>query len=134
MVKLGILALAALVLLSGCKRDIQNEPAVKAGILKYLATRTNLNEMDVSVTSISFRQNEADATVHFQAKGNSSAGAGLDMKYILEEKGNEWAVKGRSGGMDHASQMTGNPHGAGATLPPGHPAIPNSPATAAPGQ
>lgn len=134
MVKLGILALAALVLLSGCKKDIQNEPAVKAGILKYLATRTNLNEMDVSITSISFRQHQADATVHFQAKGNSSPGAGLDIKYILEQQGNEWAVKGRAGGMDHASQM-GNPHGAGAaTLPPGHPPVPASPNPAVPNQ
>lgn len=124
MVKWAILTLTCAVLFSGCKKDIQNEPAVKAGILKYLATRTNLNEMDVAISSISFRQHEADATVHFQAKGNSSPAAGLQMKYILEQHGNEWVVKGRAGGMDHAAGMADSPHGMGTTLPPGHPAIP----------
>ena len=130
--KWSILTLALVLVLSGCKKDIQNEASVKAGILKYLATRTNLNEMDVAVTAISFRQHEADATVHFQAKGNSSPSAGLEIKYVLEQHGDEWAVKGRSGGTDHAAAGAGaNPHGMGATLPPGHPSIPQNPAGSA---
>ena len=58
--KWSILTLALVLVLSGCKKDIQNEASLNAGILKYLATRTNLNEMDVAVTAISFRQHEAD--------------------------------------------------------------------------
>ncbi|HVT95561.1 MAG TPA: hypothetical protein VHD76_22110 [Bryobacteraceae bacterium] len=129
--KWAILPLAFAVLLSGCKKDIQNESAVKAGILKYLAKRTDLSEMDVSVSAVSFQQKEANATVHFQAKGTTNPAEGLEMKYILERQGDEWVVKGREGGADRAAGMGANPHGLaadphgmGATLPPGHPAIP----------
>src|SRR5215472_15865027 len=61
-------------LLSGCKKDIHNTDAVRQGIMSYLATRSDLLAMDVSLTSVAFRQNEATATVRFQAKGNSSPG------------------------------------------------------------
>jgi hypothetical protein len=124
-VKWNSIALVGILLASGCKKDIQNEAAVKAGIVKYIATRTNLSEMDVSVTAVSFRENDADATVHFQAKGNSNPGAGLEMKYSLERKGSEWVVKGRSGsGVGHAmGSAMPSPSG----LPAGHPHIPMSP-------
>lgn len=123
-VKVGTCALAVCIaLLCGCKKDIQNTDAVKQGVLNYLSKRGDLMSMDVSVNSVSFRSNEADASVHFQAKGNTSAAAGMSMNYVLERKGNEWVVKGRSG--------SGAPHGlpsgaaAGGTdaLPPGHPTV-----------
>jgi hypothetical protein len=101
--------------------------------------------MDVTVTKVSFRENEANATVHFQAKGNSAPGAGLDLQYTLERKDNQWVVKntgmmghgaGGAGGMGgspdnpHGGAMgTPNPHGPGmmpggaGTLPPGHPPV-----------
>ncbi len=133
--KWNAIALVGILLASGCKKDIQNEAAVKAGIVKYIATRTNLSEMDVSVTAVSFRENDADATVHFQAKGNTNPGAGLEMKYTLERKGSEWVVKGRSGsGASHAmgaGAMGGGAMGSGmpspSGLPAGHPRIPMSP-------
>lgn len=134
MVKWAILGLALLLALSGCKKDIQNEPAVKAGLLKYLAARTSLTEMEVKITSISFKNNQADATVHFQAKNDPNPGAGLEMKYLLEQKGSEWVVKSRLGGADHAASGGGmsNPHGGSMALPPGHPVIPASPSPAVP--
>ena len=140
-------AFAAILLLSACHKDIQTTDAVQRGIMNYLATKAGLSasSMDVSVTSVSFRDNEADATVHFQAKGSSGEGSGISMKYILERKGNEWVVKGRQG------TSSGNPHGGmgapgamphgdmGAmppsgtpALPPGHPAIPPGGGTPAP--
>jgi hypothetical protein len=123
-------ALAAFVLLAACHKDIQTTEAVQAGMTKYLASRSGLSAMDVSVTSVSFHDNEADATVHFQAKGSGAINAGLDMKYVLERKGNEWVVKGRpgmgEGGNPHGGAMGANPHGGGMpTLPPGHPAVPS---------
>ena len=128
---------SGLILLAGCHKDIQNTEAVKQGILNHLAKRPDLVSMDVSVSSVSFRKDEADATVYFQAKGGAP-GTGMAMNYILERRGNQWVVKGRgsSPGMEHGS----NPHG-GATpgtapspmpgtapnptpaLPPGHPPI-----------
>jgi hypothetical protein len=117
------------VILCACHKNIQNTEAVRAGVMTYLAKRSDLSAMDVSIASVSFRGDEADATVHFQAKNTTGAGTGLDMKYILERSGNQWVVKGRHGGMGAGA----NPHGdmSGSGLPPGHPAIP-PPATATP--
>ena len=132
-------ALAALLLLAACHKDIQTTEAVQRGMMKYLASKSGLSAsaMDVSVTSVSFRQNEADATVHFQARGSSGPSSGISMRYVLERKGNEWVVKGRAGGMSQGANPHGDMGGMGASpqggggmpaMPPGHPAIPSAPA------
>ena len=127
-----------LTILGGCKRDIQNLDAVRQGVLNYLSKRSDLLSMDVSITNVSYRDNEATATVHLQAKGSNLPGSGMDMRYLLERKGNDWVVKGRAGGETHGQGMSGHPGGPpsgqagepgsiGAmpqTIPPGHPAIP----------
>ena len=117
-------------LLSGCKKNIQNNDAVKQGIMTYLAKRSDLLAMDVSVTSVAFHQDEATATVRFQAKGNASPNAGMTMEYVLERKSGQWVVKGRAGGAGdnpHTGMPQGAPGAAGSgapqALPPGHPAI-----------
>ena len=134
---IALTALGLLIaLLSGCKKDIQNNDAVRQGIMDYLAKRPDLLSMDVNVTSVSYRDNEATATVKFQAKGNTSPGASMTMQYVLERKGNLWAVKGRAGANEHgasgsppegssggsigAMPNTAPPTGA---LPAGHPPI-----------
>ena len=143
-VKGPVTAVAALglsiALLSGCKKDIKNDDAVRQGIMTYLSKRPDLLSMDVNVTSVSYRQNEATATVRFQAKGNNSPGASMSMQYVLERKGDQWAVKGRAGGDNHgaaalppdgsgggsigAMPNTAPPPGAPTgALPPGHPPI-----------
>jgi hypothetical protein len=131
--------------LAGCGKNVDNKEAVRQGVMNYLAKRSDLLAMDVTVTSVAFAQDEATATVHFQAKGNSSPAAGMNMQYVLERKGNEWAVKGRAGsGAPHAgipqggsaapgsgsgslSPMpntgTGPAPGGAETLPPGHPSV-----------
>lgn len=136
---------ASIVLLAGCKKSIQNQDAVRQGVMNYLAKRSDLVAMDVTVNSVSFHDNEATAQVHFQAKGNSSPVAGMTMQYVLERQDNQWVVKGRSGANAHGSSMPGSSgmpgQGAGAgglggmpnipgasgaapgSLPPGHPAI-----------
>jgi hypothetical protein len=126
-----------LIVLAGCKRDIQNADAVRQGVLAYLSKRSDLLSMDVSVTNVVYRDSEATATVHLQAKGSTAPGSGMDMRYVLERKGNDWVVKGRAGGEAHGQGMAappgaaspdGGPGSIGAmpqTLPPGHPAIPS---------
>ena len=115
--------LCAACLLLGCRKDIQNTAAVRQGILEYLAKRPDLVAMDVNVSSVAFRKDEADATVFFRAKDGPPEN-GMQMKYILERKGNQWVVKGRAG-----SGGTGNPHQASPMstpgLPPGHPPLPS---------
>lgn len=133
-------------LLSGCKKDIQNNDAVKQGVMNYLSKRQDLLAMDVAVTNVSYRDNEATATVHFQAKSTNGPGSGMDMQYVLERTGNQWVVKGRAGENPHGAnlgQPQGAPGGTGGTggsgsigampntappsggqLPPGHPTVP----------
>ena len=135
----AVLVLTA-TLLSGCKKDIQNNEAVRQGIMNYLAKRSDLLAMDVKVTSVAFRQNEATAMVRFQARNNSSPNAGMTMQYVLERKGSEWVVRGRAGGDAHTGMPQGAPgapgvpgapgaNGSGSigampqTLPPGHPSV-----------
>ncbi len=136
----------SLVLLAGCKKDIQNQDAVRQGVMNYLSKRSDLLAMDVSVSSVAFKEDEATAQVHFQAKGNDSPAAGMTMQYVLERKGGLWVVKGRTGANSshgasgpgvNAVPGQGNlpgsldgmpripaPGGAGSTsLPPGHPTV-----------
>ena len=111
--------------------------------MSYLAKRSDLRAMDVSVTSVAFRQDEATAEVHFQAKGNASPAAGMTIQYVLERKNDQWVVKGRTGansahgagGLPSAGQgnspgpLDGMPRSAlpdpagSAGLPPGHPSV-----------
>ena len=132
------LLFAGLALL-GCRgRGIDNEGAVRQGVIDYLTQRSDLNmkAMQVDVTSLSVRQDEADATVSFRPKG--SAGGGMQMRYTLERQGNRWVVKGKghsgAGQSPHGQApagmpgMPGMPGAAPATeLPPGHPAVGNPP-------
>jgi len=125
----------ALFSLVGCKKNTDNNQAVKQGVMKYLGKRNDLAAMDVTVPSVQFSGNQAEAKVHFQAKNNSSPAASMDIVYVLERKGEEWEVKGRAG-----AGAGGAPHGAmppaggaapdGPKLPPGHPSV--APGAAAP--
>jgi len=123
--------------LAGCHRNLQNEDAVKQGVLDYLSTRQDLNiaSMNVSVASMVFRQNEVYATVTFTPKG-SNAAQPMSIVYTLEKKGDRWVVKPRAdGGQNPHGGMGANPHGGGmgmprgagnpaGALPPGHPTVP----------
>ena len=130
----------AIALLSGCKKDIQNDDAVRQGIMNYLSKRPDLLSRDVNVTSVNYKQDEATATVKFQAKGNNSPGASMTMQYVLERKGDQWAVKGRAGADSHGAAALPAPEAGGGgsigampntappgatpgALPPGHPPV-----------
>lgn len=121
-----LVVLSGALLLVGCQRGAQTPEAVRQGVIDHLSSRPgltiDLNAMNIEVTSVSFRQNEADATVSFRPKGGS-AGAGMEMRYTLERKGDRWAVKGKA-------EAAGAPHGSGmgGGMPSGHP-----PMGAAPG-
>ena len=115
-------------MLGGCKRNIQNNDAVKQGVMTYLAKRADLVSMDVKVMSVSYHQDEATAVVHFQAKGNAVAGAGLSMQYVLQREGDQWVVKRKAteGHGTAAMPQEGSGGSIGAmpqTMPPGHPTV-----------
>jgi len=120
-------------LLAGCGRGIDNKEAVRQAVVEYLSSRTNLNvnSMSVNVTSVIFRNGQADAVVSFAPKGATEAGQGMEMRYTLEKKSNRWVVKAKSdGGSNPHGIGSANPHstprpdaGGGSELPPGHPPI-----------
>ncbi len=120
----------------GCNRGMQTKEAVERGVTEYLATRSNLNvtSMNVAVTSVAFRQNEAEAVVTFRAKG-ANPGPGMDIRYTLERSGNKWVVKNKadSGANPHGASKgmgtpgMGTPASPAGELPPGHPPMGNAP-------
>jgi hypothetical protein len=127
--------LATLILVScaliSCNRASQSQEAIRAGVIDYVATKVNIGAMDVDVTSIDFKGNEADATVSFRAKGADPA-SGLQMRYTLEQKAGKWVVKDKAqaGGSPHGAAMNpggqpASPHGSpgAGQVPPGHPPL-----------
>jgi len=112
--------------LAGCHRGVENNDAVRQGVLDYLATKgMTAAAMDITVTSVKFNGDKADATVSFAAKGT---GAGqMAIQYHLEQKDNKWVVVGRTDANQHgagaapqsATPGMDNPHGGGAMAAPG---------------
>jgi hypothetical protein len=112
------LPIVALLFLASCAKDIQNSEAVRQGVVDYLNQRSgeigiNMDNIDVKVTNLSFEKDVARASVSFSAKGGP-AGGGMSMSYVLDRKGDKWAVRGRQ-------TNSANPHGAGQALPGGTP-------------
>ena len=120
--------------LCACHHNINNEDAVKQGVIDYLSTRQGLNvsSMNVAVTAMVFRQDQVDATVVFTPKGANEIQP-MTLHYLLERKGEHWVVKPRATSGNPHGDMGTNPHGgmgmppAGGSpgaLPPGHPTVP----------
>ncbi len=113
-------------LLAGCGRGAQQSPeAVRTAVMDYLAKRGSINvaSMQIDVVSVSFRENEADATVSFRPKGGDAAGAGMTMQYTLVKEGGNWVVKGRpEGASAHGAEGP-----AAGEMPSGHPPVSATP-------
>jgi len=117
--------------LAACNRASESKEAIRESVINHVSGKVNVGSMDVDVTSISFKGNEADATVTFRPKG-AGPGAGLQMQYTLEQKAGKWVVrdKAQAGGSPHGAINPGgepaNPHGgsdATGQMPPGHPPL-----------
>ena len=123
---LPFLGLAAALLLAGCSKNVNNEEAVRQGVISYLAKQSSLDlsAMDISVASVTFKQNEADAVIAFRPKGATSPANAMQMKYVLEKQGSGWVVKSKSGmaGDSHTGAMQQGGEAGGQAMPPGHPA------------
>jgi len=122
-VKRFLLAFAALTL-AGCTKNIQNQDAVKQGVMDYLKERAstmglNMGAMDANVTSVSFEKDVARASVAFTVKG--TPGGGMSMDYVLDRKGDKWVVRGKQVSPANAHGSESLPETAPPGLPPGHP-------------
>jgi hypothetical protein len=137
-VKVSVLAVLMLCLVGCNKGGIDTKEAVRQGVIDYLAGRQDINvsSMNLEVTAVTFKENEAEATVAFMPKGGGATQP-VSFNYTLERKGNRWVVKPKStssGKNPHGMPMSENPHGTmppaggempgGGAMPPGHPAVP----------
>lgn len=131
--KSGLIFAGLALLLTGCSKNIDTTEAVKQGVIRDLSKKVDINNMDVNVSSVSFRGNEADALVAFAPKGSGSA-QGMTMRYTLEKQSDGWHIKKRQGDLSqHAlgANGTGDPHGGQPLpgeggqqqLPEGHPPV-----------
>ena len=143
---------AALFAAGGCKKQQNDNDAIRAGIMQHL-TRVgtlNMSAMVMDIRTVSINGNQAHADVEFRPKTGAPQGAGMQVAYNLEKRDGAWVVlkTQASGGMIQHPDPNQNPHqsqdvhagglprfndvlnpvGAPAqgALPPGHPA-PNSP-------
>ncbi len=103
--------------LAACNRGAQNTEAVRQGVVDHLA-KANM-PVDVSVTSVQFQGDRADANVDITPKGNASPGMAMKFVYHLQKQGNRWVVvgSGDAAGSPHGGAAmpgaTPNPHGGG---------------------
>jgi hypothetical protein len=121
---------AAILALAGCRGGNQDREAVRQGILDHLAEAGFSNQnMDVSLASLQFNGDKADAVVQIAPKGANHE-QGMQMRYSLQQKGSRWVVVGRGDtGAGHGGAIApgaANPHGGGA--------MPTDPATGGGGQ
>jgi hypothetical protein len=132
-------ALLALAALAACHRgsNLESEAAVKQAIDHYLSSRPNLNvqSMDMQVSGIRFRGQEAEADVVFRARHDAQAT--ITMKYTLRREGDSWRVTPQAAGSletGHGMLPPGEsgsgelpsghpPVGGQSELPPGHPPV-----------
>src|SRR4029077_6636670 len=76
--------------LTACNRSAQNKEAVRQGVMDYLNTKyraggdLNVAGMDITVTSVQFNGNAAEASVSFAPKGLGPS-AGMVMEYQLRQ-------------------------------------------------
>ncbi len=119
-------AVLATALLAGCSKNIDTPEAVKQGVIKDIAKKVDVQNMDVTVESVSFRGKEATAMIAFKPRGGDPKQS-ITMSYSMEKQGDEWHVKGRDMQRHQAIQpgtpMPADHAGAngGQQLPPGHP-------------
>jgi hypothetical protein len=114
-----------LTLVAGCKKPVNDQDAIRAGIDKHLSESAglNLSAMDRDVKQISVNGDHATAQVEFRLKGGN---ARMEIEYTIERQGGEWKVLGSQpkAGQDAHSGMqspSGAPDSGSKSLPQGHP-------------
>lgn len=105
--------------LCGCARKAENTEAVRQAILQRVSKSMSLEQMDVTVTSVSFHGDQADAVVSFAPKGMPSSP--VTFQYNLQRQGSSWVVQGHAQSAGHGGGMSRpDPH---AAMPAGHPPV-----------
>jgi hypothetical protein len=111
---------------AGCKKQVNDQDAIRASIDKRLSglAGLNLSAMDREVKQISVNGDHASAQVEFRVKQGEAT---MNVEYALERKGGVWNIVGSqpSGGQNPHSGMDAPPAaapGSGSnSLPPATP-------------
>jgi len=108
----------------GCKKQVNDQDAIRASIEKRLNARGDLNlgAMDREVKQISVNGDHATATVEFRVKQGTGS---MQVEYALERQGGEWSITNSqpaSGQNPHSGMMPpGSTPEGGNSMPQGHP-------------
>jgi hypothetical protein len=148
----------ALLSFSACKRQQNENDAIRAAIMQHLSglKTLNLNAMEMDLRNVAINGSLAHAEVEFRPKTGAPPGAGMQVSYNLEKRDGAWQVlkSQAAGGMIQHPDAGQNPHNnpgahpgslpnfsdvlnpAGTApqgnLPPGHPPINPQPSTSEP--
>lgn len=132
----NLAAILLVLLLSACSSSLKSKDKVQQAILDRLSAHSGLDmkAIDMTMTSVSFKNNMAYATVAFHPKGDTNVNSGMLMKYTLEARDGKWVVVNVADSQGHG--LAGHPAaGAGGDqLPPGHPLIDQMPQPTSTGQ
>jgi hypothetical protein len=99
---------------AGCKKQANDQDAIRAGIDKHLSGVAGLNMsiMDREVKQISINGDHATAQVEFRVKQGTGT---MQVEYNLDRQGAEWNV------VSSQPKMGQNPHSGMDMPPPGSP-------------
>jgi hypothetical protein len=151
--------LAVLFSLSACKKQQNDNEAIRAAIMQHLSglKTLNLDPMKMDLRSVTINGGQAHAEVEFRPKTGAPPGAGMQVSYNLEKRDGAWLVlkSQAAGGMIQHPDPGQNPNAtpgvhpgglpnfndilnpgggpAQGSLPPGHPPINPQPSTPQPG-
>lgn len=119
-----LVCLLLLALASCATKPTQSQDAVRQAIVDHLGKRSDMlaSSMNVSVVSVNFRGDEADAVVSVAPK--EGGGGGIQMSYSLTSENGKWSVK-KSGAASGAPHQAAPP--VGGELPSGHPPVGGTP-------
>jgi hypothetical protein len=112
----------------GCKKQANDQDAIRASIDKHLSgvAGLNMSAMDRVVKQISVNGDHATAQVEFRLKQGTGA---MQVEYSLDRKAGEWAVVGTqpsSGQNPHSGAdmpPPGSPGAGSGSMPQGHPPV-----------
>jgi hypothetical protein len=119
--------ICSLALVAGCKKQANDQDAIRAAIDKHLSEQAglDLSAMDRTVKQVTVNGDHADAQMEFRVKGG---GAGMVVAYSMEKQGGDWKVL-RAQPMGGAQAHPGSESPSGApgsgknAMPQGHPPV-----------
>jgi len=105
---------AALFAVGGCKKQQNDNDAIRSGIMQHLTGvgTLNMSAMVMDIRNVSINGNQAHAEVEFRPKTGAPQGSGMQVAYNLEKRNGAWVVlkTQAAGGMIQHPDPNQNPH------------------------